>query len=559
LTAPPLDIIPLGGLGEIGLNMMVLQCGEDLVVIDSGLMFPEKEMYGVDVVIPDFTYLLDQGHRIRGVVLTHGHEDHIGALPFFLRRFNVPVYGTRLTIELVKPKLRENQLLDQVTLHVITPEERLTLGCFSFAFMRVNHSILDGVALAVDTPQGLIVHSGDFKIDQSPMGGDRSDLGRFAECGRNGVLLLFSDSTNVERPGYTMSERSVTETLKNIFRTCSGRIIVACFASSLTRIQQVVNLAAECDRMVAFDGKSMIQNVNIARSWGYIHLPEEMETTVGGLKSYPDHRVVLITTGSQGEPMSALTRMASGDHRKIAVKKGDTVIISSRFIPGNERAITTNINNLYRQGAQVIYESVSDVHVSGHAYQEELKLMINLTRPEYFVPIHGEFRHLVKHVELARSVGLADDRTLLVRNGDRIRFENGHGKHMDTVCTGRILVDGKGVGDVGHVVLKDRRHLAEHGMVIALVVIDETSGEILSGPDIISKGFIFDDGMSDLLEDAKCLILEVFDRLNDERNEAGGLTVNLADIQSEVRRELKSFFYRVIERRPVILPQIIAL
>ena len=559
MTDRQVDIIPLGGLGEIGLNMMALECGSTVVVIDAGLMFPEAGMYGVDVVIPDFSYLRTRTEDIKAVVLTHGHEDHIGALPFFLREFNVPVYGTRLTLALVKEKLKEHQILSQTKLHEIAPRDRVTLEPFTFEFVGVTHSIPDGVALGIETPAGLIVHSGDFKIEQSPVGGDKFDLLKFAEYGERGVLALMSDSTNVEKRGYTMSEQKIGAALRDIFQESPGRVIVACFASSLVRIQQVINAAAEFGRRVAFDGKSMVANVRLARELGYLNIPEDMEVPVGSLASYPDQQVTVITTGSQGEPMSALTRMAMNDHRKLKIKKKDTVILSSRFIPGNERAITANINNLYRQGANVIYETVSEVHVSGHAYREELKLMLNLTQPEYFIPIHGEYRHLIKHKELAGQVGVQQAKCLLAEDGDRIRFDKDGGRIVEQVDTGRVLVDGKGVGDVGDVVLRDRRHLAEHGMVIPLVVIDEATGEIMAGPDMISKGFIFDEDASYLLEEAKCLVLEVFDRLAEERMEAGALVVDVTEIQVEVRRELKKFFYHILERRPVIIPQIIAL
>jgi ribonuclease J len=559
MTDRRVDIIPLGGLGEIGLNMMALESGRTVVVIDAGLMFPEASMYGVDVVIPDFSYLRTRAEDVTAVILTHGHEDHIGALPFFLREFNVPVYGTRLTLALVKEKLKEHQLLSQTILHEVAPRQKVILEPFTIEFVGVTHSIPDGVALGIETPAGLIVHSGDFKIEQSPVGADKFDMLKFAEYGERGVLALLSDSTNVEKPGYTMSEQRIGAAFRDIFQECQGRVIVACFASSLVRIQQVINVAAEFGRRVAFDGKSMVNNVRLARDLGYLDIPEDMEVSVGSLNSYPDRQVTVVTTGSQGEPMSVLTRMAMNDHRKLKVKKKDTIILSSRFIPGNERAITANINNLYRLGANVIYETVSEVHVSGHAYREELKLMINLNRPEYFIPIHGEYRHLFKHAELAGRVGVAPEKCLLAEDGDRIRFDGEGGRIVDQVETGRVLVDGKGVGDVGEVVLRDRRHLAEHGMVIPLVVIDEATGEIMAGPDMISKGFTFDEDASYLLEDAKCLVLEVFDRLAEARMEAGALVVDVAEIRVEVRRELKKFFYQILERRPVIIPQIIAL
>ncbi|MFH1135147.1 MAG: ribonuclease J [Pseudomonadota bacterium] len=556
---PYVDVIPLGGLGEIGLNMMVLETESDLVVIDAGLMFPEEDMYGVDLVIPDFSYVVERADRVRAIILTHGHEDHIGALPFLLRQVNVPVYGTQLTLALVRNRLREHKLPWGVSLETVAPRDKLQAGDFGFEFIRVSHSILDGVALGVETPVGRFIHTGDFKIDQSPMEGDRMDLIKFAEYGEKGVLALFSDSTNVERPGYTMSEQAIGRKFREIFRDCPGRIIVACFASSLVRIQQVVDVAEYFGRKVGFDGRSMVNNVAIAKELGYLRVPEDMEIRASGLRAYPDDKVVLVTTGSQGEPMSALARMAANDHKQIQIKPGDTVILSSRFIPGNERAITKIINNMYRRGAQVIYETVSEVHVSGHAYQEELKLMINLTRPRFFTPIHGEYRHLIKHAELAQGVGIPKENCFVAENGDRIRFDLAGCRKIDRIETGRVLVDGKGVGDVGPVVLRDRRHLAEDGVVLAYLTIDERTGEILTGPDLFSKGFIFEEDQSFILEDAKCLILEVFDRLSESRGPDGALLYDLGEIKVEVHRELKRFFYQILERRPVIIPQIVAL
>lgn len=563
MTEDYVDIIPLGGLGEIGLNMMALECGDHIVVIDAGLMFPEEGMYGVDIVIPDFSYLLENSERVKAVILTHGHEDHIGALPFLLRRLTVPVYGTQLTLALVRERLKDHKTILNADLKLVNPREKIQIGPFVFEFIRVSHSILDGIGLGIETPAGRIVHTGDFKIEQSVYGGDRFDLNKFAEYGEKGVLALLSDSTNVERPGYTMSEQDIGLALREIFRSCRGRVIVACFASSLVRIQQVVDVASFFGRRVAFDGRSMIANVNIARDLGYLDMPEAMEATLGGMSSLPDNQVVLITTGSQGEPMSALTRMAYDGHKHIQIKKGDTVILSSRFIPGNERAITRIINNLYRKGARVIYETISSVHVSGHAYQEELKMMINMTRPEFFMPIHGEYRHLMLHTDLASSVGVPEKNTILAENGDRVRFIPHGAEKMERVSTGRILVDGKGVGDVGQVILRDRRHLAEDGIVVAMVVIDDSTGEILSGPDIISKGFVFEDDGPSLLDDAKCLILEIFDSWAEERDKAGEeaeeLLMGVEEIKVQMHRELKRFFNRVMGRRPVVIPEIIAL
>ncbi len=557
MSEPFIELAILGGLGEIGLNTMALKCGQDVVIIDAGLMFPDQYMYGVDVVIPDFSYILEHAPEVRAIILTHGHEDHIGALPFLLGRINVPVYGTRFTLELVKDRLKEHRALPEISLNVISPGEKLHIGPFTFDFIKVSHSIVDGVALAIMTPVGCLVHSGDFKIEQSPMAGGEIDLNKFAEYGAKGVLALLSDSTNVERAGYTMSEKKIGETFRDIFQSCQGRIIVALFASSIIRIQQVIRVAAEFGRKVAFDGKNMISNVRIARELDFLKLNADQEVMLKEINDLPDDKLVLITTGSQGEPMSALTRMASNEHKQIKIKKGDTVILSSRFIPGNERAITNLINNLYRLGAEVIYETVSEIHVSGHAYQEELKLMINLVRPKYFLPIHGEYRHLIKHNELAREVGIPEENLVRAENGDLIRFDQSGFQKAGRIPTGRVLVDGKGVGDVGRVVLRDRRHLAEHGMVIPLLVIDEQTCEILSGPDFISKGFIFEETSAHVLEDAKCLILEIFDRLAEERRIKVGPIYDLDEIKADISRELKRFFNQVIDRRPLILPQII--
>ncbi len=553
------ELIPLGGLGEIGLNMMLIECGDDLVVIDAGLMFPEEYMYGVDVVIPDFSYLISQAHRLRGIVITHGHEDHIGALPFLLRQVNAPVYGTRLTMALISEKLKDHHLPGEVDLNVVAPRQKLQLGCFNFEFVRVNHSIPDGVALGIETPQGRIVHTGDFKIEQSAVGGEAFDMNRFAAFGEEGVLALLSDSTNVERPGYTMSEQRIGQTFRQVFSTCTGRIIVAVFASSIARIQQVIDVAADFGRRIVFDGKSMVNNVRIARELGYLRLEDDMEASINEIKRLEDDRIVLITTGSQGEPMSALARITAQEHKQVHIKPGDTVILSSRFIPGNERAITNIINRLYRLGAEVIYEKVSEIHVSGHAYQEELKLMLNLTKPRFFVPVHGEYRHLIKHAQLAGQVGVPAENLIIAENGDRIRFDSDGAAKSGQVDIGRIMVDGKGVGDVGQAVLRDRRHLAEHGMVIPLVVIDEQTGEILSGPDIISKGFTFEKDISYLLEDAKCIVLEVFDHLAEIRAKEQHMPLEVHEIEAEIHKELKRFFYRILERRPVIIPQVIPL
>ena len=544
-------LIPLGGLGEIGLNMMVLEYDQHILVIDAGLMFPEEYMPGVDVVIPDIQYLRDNKDKVASIILTHGHEDHIGAMPFLLKDLNIPVFGTSFTIELLKEKLREHNLLDTAILQKITAGETTQFGPFSVEYIRVNHSIVDGVGLAINTPEGMIIHSGDFKIDQTPVDGRFTDLVRFAHFGQQGVLALLSDSTNIEKEGFTLSEREVTRTLEGIFESSKGRLVVAVFASNITRIQQVVNLALKYGRKVHFSGKSMKANVRIAKEEGFLDIPASAVIDESAIERLPDETVVVVTTGSQGEPMSSLTRMAQNRHKGLKVKKGDTVILSSRFIPGNEKAITTIINNLYRMGAEVVYEKVSHIHTSGHAYKEELKLMLNLVRPRYFMPIHGEYRHLVKHIQLAEETGMPSDRLILAENGSSILFSDGKVSMGEKVLSGRVLVDGKGVGDVGDLVLRDRRRLAGDGVVIVLLAVDEQTGDIIYGPDIVSRGFVFEDQGGFVLEEAKCVVLEIFDAIQKPAH------MDWAEVGLEIKRNLKRFFNQLLERRPLILPIII--
>jgi ribonuclease J len=546
-----LKVIPLGGLGEIGLNMMAVEYGDDILVIDAGLMFPDEYMPGVDIVIPDFQYLRDNRDRVRWIILTHGHEDHIGAMPFFLREFSIPVYGSRFTLELLKEKLKEHHLLDQVDLHRVDAGEKKAFGPFEIEFIHVNHSIIDGFGLAIGTPEGVLIHSGDFKIDSTPVDGLLTDLSRFARYGEEGVLAFLSDSTNAEKDGFTLSEAEVRRTLTDIIEGCEGRVIVAMFASNISRIQQIINLAVQSDRKILLNGKSMITNVNIARQEGFIQLPEGVEIGERQVSQFPDDRIAIITTGSQGEPMSALTRMAQGRHKNIKIKSGDTVILSSKFIPGNEKAITATINSLYRMGAEVVYEKVSAIHTSGHANREELKLMMSLVKPKFFVPIHGEYRHLVKHVQLANEMGVPSHRTLLAEDGIEICFQDREGFLGERVQTGRIFVDGKGVGDIGDMVLRDRRRLSEHGMVIVLLSMDEHTGHMVYGPDIISRGFVFEDQGRSILEDAKCIVIEIIDEL------VPAAPVDWPDVESEMERRLKKFFFNVIERRPLVIPLIV--
>lgn len=546
-----LKVIPLGGLGEIGLNMMALEHEGYILVIDAGLMFPEEYMPGVDMVIPDFHYLKENREKVQAIILTHGHEDHIGAIPFLLKEMEIPVLGTNFTIELLKEKLMEHDILDNAKLEKINAGETRRLGPFSVEFIHVNHSIIDGVGLAINTPEGILIHSGDFKIDYTPVDGRFTDLNRFAHYGESGVLALFSDSTNVEKEGFTLSESDVRDTLEEIFLHCKGRLIVAVFASNITRIKQVIDLAARFNRKIAFSGKSMKANVRIAVNEGIIDLPEDIEVGEKVIKLLPDNQITIITTGSQGEPMSSLTRMAQNRHKDISIKKGDTVILSSRFIPGNEKAITSIINSLYRMGAEVIYEKVSAIHTSGHAYKEELKLMLNLIKPKYFMPVHGEYRHLVKHIQLAEETGIRQSNTILAENGDTICFEGGAVSIGDKVITGRVLVDGKGVGDVGELVLRDRRKLSGDGVVIALLAVDEYTGDLVYGPEIISRGFVFEDQSGAILEEAKDIVLEVLAEIENRAH------IDWTEVSPDIKRRLKRFFFKVIERSPLILPIII--
>jgi ribonuclease J len=546
-----LKLIPLGGLGEIGLNMMVAEYGDDIVIIDCGLMFPEPSMLGIDLVIPDISYLLERRDRVRGILLTHGHEDHIGALPYVLRALNPPLYGTALTLGFIREKLKEFHLDDKVDLRVVKPRDRVELGAFDVEFIRVAHSIVDGCALALRTPEGVVIHTGDFKIDQTPVDGELTDLATFARYGEQGVLALLADSTNVEREGYTLSERLVGDAFDEIFPRCSGRIIVAAFSSNIHRVQQVVDAAARCGRKVLLNGRSMLANVQIARQLGYLTIPDGLLIDLRELPTLAKEQVCMITTGSQGEPMSSLTRIAMDDHKQIRLEAGDTVILSSRFIPGNEKTISDLINHLYRRGAEVFHEKVSEVHVSGHASQEELKLILNLVRPQWFLPVHGEYRHLVKHAQLAQRVGIPRERCIVMTNGDVVAISDGEACVLDKVEHGRIFVDGKGVGDVGEVVLKDRKHLSEDGMVVVIIGIDQESGRIIYGPDIVSRGFVFEDESQEYLDEAKRVVLDTLALHNVE------VLGEWTEVKQEVRAVLRRFFKKTIERRPVILPVIL--
>jgi len=546
-----LKIIPLGGLGEIGLNMMVFEYGDTIFVIDAGLMFPEDYMLGIDYVIPDMSYLRENRSKVMGIILTHAHEDHIGALPYLLKVVNAPVFATPFTMGMIKHKLDHFRLKADVALHAIHAGETLKLGEFELEFIRVNHSTVDGVGLSIQTPYGQIVHTGDFKISNNPIGTTGTDVNAFARCGQEGVLLLMSDSTNVEKDGYTISDQDVGDTITGIGSTASGRIIVALFASSIPRIQQAVKTARVTGRKIIFNGKSVETSVEIARRLGYLKIPADLEIDISQVHEYPDNEILIVTTGSQGEPMAALSRMASGNHQHIKIKKEDTVILSSKFIPGNEKAITGIINSLYRRGADVVYEKISDIHVSGHAFREELKLMINLTRPKYFIPIHGEYRHLILHSRLAQEVGIPAERIEIVENGQIICVDQKGVRAYGDVAIGRVLVDGKGVGDVGWSVLKERQVLSEDGLVVVNMAIDEETGFIIYGPKLASRGFVFETETGHLLEDAKCVILEIVDEIGPDT------THRVEKIRSKVQTALRKYFSFTIKRRPVILPFIL--
>jgi ribonuclease J len=546
-----LRLIPLGGLGEIGLNMMVLEYHDDLIVIDAGLMFPEDYMLGIDMVIPDITYLRQHMDKVRAIILTHGHEDHIGALPFILKELKVPVYGTPFTLALVAEKLQEHEGLGKVNFKRVRPRDQIEIGSFRVEFIRTCHSIVDGTGLAITTPAGVVIHTGDFKIDQAPAGGELTDLRKFAEYGERGVLALLSDSTNAEREGYTLSEREIGQRLEEIIRVSPGRVIVALFASNIQRMQEVMDTAVKYGRKVAFVGRNVVINTRIARELGYMRFPPGGIIDIKKLDHYSPEEVLVFTTGSQGEPLSALSLIATDNHKDIQIQKRDTVILSSRFIPGNEKAITHMINHLCRRGADVIYEKISAIHVSGHGYREELRMMLNLIHPEYFIPVHGEYRHLVQHIQLAREVGMAEDKLLLAEDGDIIVLSNGRGKIAGRVEVGKVFVDGKSVGDVEDVVLRDRKQLSEDGMVIPVMVINERTGEVVSGPDIISRGVFFEEKMGRILEQAKEVVKDAFEGFSIESK------ADYLAVEDEVRRALKRFFRKEINRRPVIIPVII--
>ena len=544
-----LQIIPLGGLGEIGKNMTVIRFGDDIVVIDCGLMFPDDDMLGIDLVIPDISYLQENRNLVRAIVLTHGHEDHIGALPYVLKELNVPVYGTRLTLGILEGRLKETNV-SAASLVPVKPREQIQVGPFKIGFFSMCHSIADAVGISIKTPVGTIVHSGDFKFDQTPVDGNVADLHRLAELGDQGVLVLLADSTNAERAGHTLSERTVGLTFEEEFRNAKGRILIATFSSNVHRIQQAVDTAAKYRRKVAILGRSMMNVVNIAIELGYLHIPENVLIDIEEINNYPAANLVVITTGSQGEPMSALTRMASNDHRQVEIVPGDTVIVSATPIPGNEKLVSRTIDLLFRQGARVVYERTSGIHVSGHASREELKLLHNLIRPKFFVPVHGEYRHLIKHAQLAQEMGMPKERIFVAENGQVLEFGPERGVLAGKVTAGKVLVDGLGVGDVGNIVLRDRRQLSQDGILIVVITIDKQSGTVVAGPDIVSRGFVYVRESEALMETAREKVLQALERCD----MTGG--TEWATIKSTVRDSIGKFLYEKTRRRPMILPLI---
>lgn len=547
-TKAKLKLIPLGGLQEIGKNMLVIEYKDTIIVIDCGLMFPDEGMLGIDLVIPDISYLLKNKEKVKGIILTHGHEDHIGALPYVLPQINVPLYGTKLTLGLVENKLKEHTAIPEVTMNVIKPRDVVKLGDFDVEFIKTNHSIADSVGLAIHTPVGTIVHTGDFKVDYQPIDGELIDLHRFAELGKKGVLVMLADSTNVEREGYSMSESTMGNSFTELFSNAKQRILVATFASNIHRIQQVINASIDCGRKVAISGRSMVNVINVASELGYLTIPDNVLIDIDYIDKYPPEKITIITTGSQGEAMSALTRMATSSHRKVDIVPGDTVIISATPVPGNEKLVSRVINQLFKRGADVIYEALADVHVSGHAYQEELKLLQALVKPKFFVPVHGEYRHLIQHAQLAEKMGVPKENIFIADNGTVLEFTKDKGRINGTVMAGRVLVDGLGVGDVGNIVLRDRKHLSQDGLIVVVVTLNKESGSVVAGPDIISRGFVYVRESEDLMEEAKSVIKEALVECEEKSiTEWGTIKTNIKD-------NLRDFIYQKTKRNPMILP-----
>lgn len=544
-----LKIIPLGGLHEIGKNITVFEYENEIIVVDCGLSFPEDDMLGIDLVIPDITYLEKNVDKIKGLVITHGHEDHIGSIPYLLKKINVPIYATKLTVGLIKNKLEEHKLLRTTELHEVTQGETVKLGKnFKVEFIRSSHSIPDSVMLGITTPAGTILHTGDFKVDFTPIDGKIMDFGRIAELGEQGILALMSDSTNSERKGFTMSESSVGEVFDKLFLHCTKRIVVATFASNVHRVQQIVNAAIKYNRKIAVCGRSMINMITTARELGYIECPENLFIDIDMIKNYTDEQLVIITTGSQGEPMSALTRMAAGDHRKVKITPNDLVIISATPIPGNEKFVSKVIDDLMQIGAEVVYSALEDVHVSGHACQEEQKLIIALSKPKYFIPVHGEYRQLIAHSETAQSMGIDKDNIIMLQNGRVLEINEDSAEFTSTVQSGRVLVDGLGVGDVGNIVLRDRQHLSQDGLIIIVLTMDGSTGEVIAGPDVISRGFVYVRESENLMDDVKAVVRHEVKKCEEREIR------DWSTIKTTVRENLRDYIFAKTKRNPMIIP-----
>ena len=548
-NSPSIKVTFLGGLNEIGKNITMFECENDIFLLDCGMAFPDGDMLGVDLVIPDFSYVEKNKDRIKGIVITHGHEDHIGAIPYLLRNVNLPIYGTPLTIGLIGGKLKEHGLFNKAKLNVVKPGQKIKLGCMSIEFIHVNHSIPDAVGVAIYSPAGTLVHTGDFKIDCTPGYGGMIDLAKFAELGREGVLALFADSTNAERPGYTMTEQKISISFESLFNQAdNNRIIIATFASNISRIQQIIDCAQKHGRKVAFSGRSMINYMNVAGELGYVNVPEGLIIDLDLLNRYPKEKVVLVTTGSQGEPMSALSRMAYSEHRKVEVGPDDFIIISANPIPGNEKTVGSVINELLKLGCKVVYESMYEVHVSGHACQEELKIMQGLTKPKYFIPVHGEQKHLIKHANLAKGMGMKASNVFIGDIGDVVELNKDYMKKLNPVTAGRVLVDGLGVGDVGSIVLRDRKHLGQDGLIVVVCTLNPEDGSAIAGPDIVSRGFVYVRESEPLMDDARKRVLKILENCAHENVHEWGI------IKTKIKDDLSKLFYEKTRRNPMILP-----
>jgi ribonuclease J len=549
-TKSKLKVIPLGGLGEIGKNITAFEYEDEIIVIDCGLSFPDEELYGIDLVIPDVTYLVKNKEKIKGFYITHGHEDHIGALPYVLKQINAPIYGTKLTMGLIKSKLEEHGMLNDCTLNIVKPGEIIEADKIKIEFIRTNHSIADSCSIALHTPVGIIVHTGDFKIDFTPIDGEVIDLQRYAQLGKMGVVLLLAESTNALQPGYTMSEKTVGETLENLFLKATGRVIVATFASNIHRVQQIANASIKNNRKIAFSGRSMEKINEVARELGYLFIPEDMIIDLNDIKKYPNDRVTIITTGSQGEPMAALTRIAAATHKHIQIEKGDTVIISATPIPGNQKAVSNVINDLTERGANVIYKSIEAIHVSGHACEQELRLIHALLKPRFFVPIHGEYKHLRSHGKIAENMGMNKENIFLMESGDILELARTKAQVTGKAPFGRVLIDGAGIGDVGNIVLRDRKNLGQDGIITVVVAIDRASKTVISGPDIITRGFVYVRDSEELIREIRKVVMKGVDKCLESN------LTQWSEIKNTIRKDVDSFVYTKMKRKPMILPVI---